>query len=149
MLKILSMLRDLHYTHSINSRNAETRLRESMAVNRAERDRCVRRGLVFILAAIACGIAGLAMKTSGSAVELAAAACGYVSWRYFHRLPGLDRQFEKLRLELNDVLRRRVRTLNWRTLIHKLALVLGYKRVPGVEVFHIESEHDHPGRLYH
>jgi len=35
-----------------------------------------------------------------------------------------------------DVLRQRVNSLNWKTLIHKLALVLGYKRVPGVEVFH-------------
>ncbi|MGE5240961.1 MAG: hypothetical protein ACM3NI_04870 [Bacteroidota bacterium] len=151
MLKILSMLRDLHYTHSVNSRNAETRLREDMAANRAARDRAVRYGLFFILAGVACGIVGLAMKTSGWMVELLAAGNGYIAWRFFHKLPGLDRQLEKMTHELNDVLRRRVQSLNWRVLIHKLALVLGYKRVPGVEVFHIESEHDHPpgDRVYH
>jgi hypothetical protein len=149
MLKILSMLRDLHYTHSVNSRNAETRLRAGMAANRAARERCVRYGLFFILAGVACGIIGLAMKTSGWMVELLAAGNGYVAWRFFHKLPGLDRQLEKMTHELNDVLRRRVQSLNWRVLIHKLALVLGYKRVPGVEVFHIESEHDFPGRVYH
>ena len=150
MFMILSMLRDLHYAHSIDSRNAESRLREGMEANRAERDRSVRYGLLFILAGVVCGILGLAMKTSGWMVELLAAGCGYFAWRYFHMLPGLDRRIEKMRHELNDVLRRRVQSLNWRVLIHKLALVLGYKRVPGVEVFHIESEHDHPGqRVYH
>ncbi|HYA38692.1 MAG TPA: hypothetical protein VEI74_10545, partial [Candidatus Methylomirabilis sp.] len=150
MLKILSMLRDLHYTHSINSRNAESRLRGALVANRVERGRSVRYGLLFILAGVVCGIFGLAMKTSGWMVELLAAGAGYIAWRYFHKLPRLDRGLEQMTHELNDILRRRVQSLNWRILIHKLALVLGYKRIPGVEVFHIESEHDHPGqRVYH
>jgi len=37
------------------------------------------------------------------------------------------------------VLRKRVDTLNWRTLIHKLALLLGYKQIQGVDVFRHEQ----------
>ena len=41
--------------------------------------------------------------------------------------------------DLNLLLRQRVESINWRTLIHKLALLLGYKRIQGVEVFRQES----------
>jgi hypothetical protein len=48
-------------------------------------------------------------------------------------------------------LRNRLDTLNWKTLIHKLSLILGYKQIQGIEVF----RHNHlPGsqgeyRTYH
>jgi len=147
MLKILSMLRDLHYTHSLRSRNAEARLRKAMDANRKKHVRSIRYGLFFILATISFVILWLTLGNAPLAVKLLPAGCCLVALRYFHNLPGLDRELEKLTLELNDVLRQRVNSLNWRTLIHKLALVLGYKRVPGVEVFHIEV--DHTDRVYH
>jgi hypothetical protein len=141
MLKILSMLRDIHYTHSINSRNAETRLRDAMEVNRDVRAKSVRYGLFFILAAVSFIIVWLAMNNPSWIIKLLPAGYSYIALRYFHKIPVLDQEIDKLTLDLNDVLRRRVNSLNWRTLIHKLALVLGYKRVPGVEVFHIDGEH--------
>ena len=58
---------------------------------------------------------------------------------YFHALPLLDREMERLTRDINDVLRKRVDTLNWRTLIHKLALLLGYKQIQGVDVFRHEQ----------
>ncbi len=141
MLKILSMLRDIHYTHSINSRNAETRLRDNMEVNREERTKSVRYGLFFILSAVSFIIVWLAMDNPSWIIKLLPAGYSYLALRYFHQIPVLDQQLQNLTLDLNNVLRRRVSTLNWKTLIHKLALVLGYKRVPGVEVFHIDGEY--------
>lgn len=141
MLRILSMFRDIHYAHSIMSRDAERRLRETMEKNRADRVRFVRYGLFFVFAGVSSGIVWLAMSEPTWWVKTLPAVYGYLSWFYFHKLPGLDREHDKLTLELNDVLRRRVESLNWKTLIHKLALVLGYKRLPGVEVFHIDHEH--------
>lgn len=150
MLKILSMLRDIHYTHSINSRNAEMRLRESMEANRDKRAKSIRYGLFFILATISFLLIWLTMGNPPLIIKLLPVGYSYLALIYFHKLPGLDQDFEKQTLDLNDVLRRRVNSLNWKTLIHKLALVLGYKRVPGVEVFHIEHEHDHMDRsVYH
>ena len=150
MLRILSMFRDIHYTHSIISRDAERRLREAMAVNRDNRLKFIRYGLFFVFAGVSSGIIWLAMPEPIWLIKLLPAGYGYLSWHYFHKLPGLDQKYGKLTLEVNDVLRCRVESLNWKTLIHKLALVLGYKRVPGVEVFHINHEHDHTDRsVYH
>jgi len=148
MMRILSMFRNIHYTHSIMSRDAERRLREAMDDNRANRIKFIRYGLFFVFAGVSSGILWLAMPEPTWLVKLLPAAYGYLSWYYFHKLPGLDREHEKLTLELNDVLRRRVESLNWKTLIHKLAMVLGYKRLPGVEVFH--DDHDRMDRsVYH
>ena len=118
--------------------------------NRAHRIKFIRYGLFFVFAGVSSGIVWLAVPEPMWLIKLLPAAYGYLSWYYFHKLPGLEQEHEKLTLELNDVLRRRVESLNWKTLIHKLALVLGYKRVPGVEVFHIEHDHDHMDRsVYH
>jgi hypothetical protein len=149
MLKILSMLRDMHYNHSIRSRNAETRLRQAMAANHDERLRSIRYGLFFILATVSFVILWLTMGNAPLVVKLLPVGYCLLALRYFHQLPGLEKELEKLTLELNDVLRQRVSSLNWKTLIHKLALVLGYKRVPGVEVFHVDIDHDQADRVYH
>ncbi|MBI3547237.1 MAG: hypothetical protein HY081_11705 [Gammaproteobacteria bacterium] len=140
MLNILSMLRDIHYVHSIDSRNAEIRLREAMEANRMQHLKSIRYGLFFILAAVSFVIMWLTLGEPSIIIKLLPAGYSYFALRFFHKLPELDRNHEKLTLELNEVLRRRVRSINWKTLIHKLALVLGFKRVPGVEVFHIENE---------
>ena len=130
------------------SRDAERRLREAMNDNRANRIQFIRYGLFFVFAGVASGILWLAMPEPMWLVKLLPAAYGYLSWYYFHKLPELDREHKKLTLELNDVLRRRVESLNWKTLIHKLAMVLGYKRLPGIEVFH--DDHDRMDRsVYH
>ena len=150
MLKILSMFRDIHYAHSIASRDAERRLREAMARNRDEYAKAVRYGLFFIFAGVSFIVMWLAMASPSVIVKLLPVAYAWLALRYFHKLPGLEKEYEKSTLDVNDVLRRRVSSLNWKTLIHKLALMLGYKRVPGVEVFHIEHDHDHMDRsVYH
>lgn len=150
MLKILSMFRDVHYAHSIQSRDAERKLRESMDSNRADRMKYIRYGLFFVFAGVSSGIIWLATPEPIWLIKFLPACYAYLSWYFFHKLPELDEALEKLTSELNDVLRRRVQSLNWKTLIHKLALVLGYKRIPGVEVFHDEHEHAHMDRsAYH
>lgn len=150
MLKILSMFRDIHYAHSIASRDAERRLREEMARNREQHARSIRYGLFFIFAGVSFIVIWMGMKEPSLIIKLLPAAYAWLALRYFHKLPGLDKELEKLTQDVNDVLRRRVNSLNWKTIIHKLALVLGYKRVPGVEVFHVDVDHDQINRsAYH
>ncbi len=150
MLKILSMFRDIHYAHSIASRNAERRLRENMERNRDEYAKAVRYGLFFIFAGVSFIVIWLATADANLVIKLLPVAYFWLSLRYFHKLPALETEQEKLTLEINDVLRRRVNSLNWKTLIHKLALVLGYKRVPGVEVFDVDVDHEQIDRsAYH
>ncbi len=150
MLKVLTMFRDIHYAHSIASRDAERRLREAMDRNRDDYAKAVRYGLFFIFAGVSFIVMWLAMANPSLIVKLLPVAYAWLSLRFFHKLPGLEKEHEKLTLEVNDVLRRRVDSLNWKTLIHKLALVLGYKRVPGVEVFDVDIDHEQINRsAYH
>ena len=150
VLNILSMFRDIHYAHSIASRNAERRLRENMERNRDEYAKAVRYGLFFIFAGVSFIVIWLATANAHLIVKLLPVVYAWLALRYFHKLPALEKEHEKLTLEVNDVLRRRVNSLNWKTLIHKIALVLGYKRVPGVEVFDPDVDHEQINRsAYH
>lgn len=146
LLRILAMLRDLHYTYSVNTRNAENRLREQMAGNRKARVQSVRYGLFFTFAAIISGIVWLGLIDAEWPVKVLTAAFAVFAWTHLHALPSLDRDMKGLEKKLNELLRHRVKSIHWRTLIHKLALVLGYKRVSGIEVFRMEPDADFPGQ---
>ncbi len=150
LLITLSLIRDVHYVHSIASRNAEKRLRAAMENNRAEHKRRIQRGsLCLFVGAIFC-LAWAGMSDPAWYIKVSPLVLALFAKNYLHELPYLDHDLKDMTQELNDVLRRRVRSLNWKTLIHKLALVLGYKRIRGVEVFHIESDVGHSDRqVYH
>lgn len=151
LLNILAMLRDLHYHHSINTRNAEERLRQDLVANRQARSRSARYGLLSLLATCVCGIAWVGMAEAGLWLKLLTAGSAFFAWDYHHSLPALDKASTGLTSQLNDVLRNRVDTLNWKTLIHKISLILGFKQIRGVEVFRQIHEHDtfDGSRTYH
>ena len=69
-------------------------------------------------------------------------AAGYLAWDYFHSLPVLEREQKELNTELNNLLRVRVSNVDWKMLIHKLSLLMGFKKVSGIEVFNIEGDED-------
>ncbi len=151
LLNILAMLRDLHYHHSINSRNADEKLRGELAANRQARSHSTRYGLLSILATMACGIAWIGVAEAALWLKLLTAGFAFLAWDYHHSLPSLDKEIARLTSELNDVMRNRVDTLNWKTLIHKISLILGFKQIKGVEVFRHNPEHDtfDGSRTYH
>jgi len=115
LLGVLGMLRGMHYQHTIASRDAEQRLRRYQGENRAARAQHLRNGVIALFTMAGAGLAWWIMTDAGWPLQLFTlfAATG----------------------DLNEVLRKRVESLNWRTLIHKLALLLGYKKIEGVEVF--------------
>jgi hypothetical protein len=84
------------------------------------------------------------------ALKLAVLGGAVLAFLFIHALPKFDANMERLTRELNDVLRKRVDTLNWRTLIHKLSLLLGYKKIQGIEVFrHEQAEVPATSRYLH
>lgn len=151
LLKILTMIRTLHYYHSLASRNAEVKLRSLQQENRRARAQSMRYGSIVLLLMIASTLAWISMSEPGWIIKLVTIGCAYMSWDYFHSLPILDREMDRLTLQINEVLRKRVNSLNWRTLIHKIALILGYKKIRGIEVFHSDEERinpQHPGNFH-
>jgi len=135
LLGVLSMLRGMHYRHTIATRDAEQRLRRQQAENRAARANSLRYGVIAFASMIGTGLAWLALPETGWLLQFLALFAAVVALGYFHSLPVLDRDMERVTHDLNAVLRKRVESLNWRTLIHKLALLLGYKKIEGIEVF--------------
>lgn len=142
LLRTLAMLREFHYQHSVLSRRRESRLRAQRRENQEVRSRSVRYGLFFLLAGIAIAIGGIALLEADWIAKLVAAGCAWLALDFFQSLAVLDREAERFTRELNDTLRSRVREVNWKMLIHKLALLLGYKKVDGIEVFRGSFESD-------
>lgn len=135
LLGVLGMLRGMHYQHTIASRDAEQRLRRYQGENRAARAQHLRNGVIALFAMAGAGLTWLLMADAAWPIQLFTLFAAIVALGYFHSLPLLERDMERVTGDLNEVLRKRVESLNWRTLIHKLALLLGYKKIEGVEVF--------------
>lgn len=139
LLRVLIMLRGMHYHHTIASRDAEQKLRQLQAENRSSRSHKLRNGVLALLIMLGGGAGWILASEPTWAIKLVPLVSAIASLGYFHSLPLLDREMERLTNDLNAVMRKRVETLNWRTLIHKLALLLGYKQIQGIEVFRHEQ----------
>lgn len=148
LLKILAMMRELHYAYSIASRDAEKNLRRQMVRNRKARKRAAAYGLGLIFAAVIAGIIWVGVGQSTWPVPLITVGLLLAAWYSLRALPGLDKKLKTLEKDLHELVRRRVKAIHWKTLIQKLALLLGYKRIRGVEVFHIDGDTDYPGRSH-
>ena len=151
LLRILSMMRELHYAYSIKTRDTENALRAEMAENRKRRQRGVRYALGLTLAAILSAILWLGLPALDWPIKALTAAFGLGAWLYLRTLPALDRALADLEKQMNQLQRHRVRSIQWRLLAQKLALLLGFKRSSEVEVFIIDTEqHDYsPSNFRH
>ena len=145
LLRVLSMLRGMHYQHTIASRDAEARLRLQQANNRTRRRTCLRNGVISILTTCGLVLAWTIAAEVDLVLKLATLAPAFLALGYIHALPKLDSEMERLTRDLNEVLRQRIESLNWRTLIHKLSLLLGFKQIQGIEVF--QQNTTEPGRI--
>lgn len=152
LLNMLDMFRNLHYQHSIDSRNTEERLRLQQDVNRQARSHSVRYGLFALLVTMVSGLVWMGMNEAPWWLQLSTVGLALLTWDYHRSLPTLDKEMARITHQLNEVMRNRVDSLNWKALIHKLALILGYKQISGVEVFrhnHESPADDHNSRIYH
>lgn len=151
LLRILSMLRELHYAYSINTRDAENKLRAGMADNREQRHRAIRYALGFTVAAILCAILWLGLSDAPWVLKVLTAGFAVATWLYVRTIPTLDHQLSELEKRMNQLQRHRVKSIHWRMLVQKLSLLLGFKRDSEVEAFLIDTDpdHSHPPRLTH
>ena len=150
LLRVLTMVRGMHYQHTIASRDAEQQLRQRQAENRRTRRLHLRAGVLAVATLVASGLGWILAVEAVWPLKALALAAAITAYGYFHSLPRLDREMEQYTLGVNEILRKRVESLNWRTLIHKLSLLLGYKQIQGIEVFrHEHAEQHHDSRLLH
>lgn len=139
LIRILTILRSMHYQHTISSRNAEQLYRASIAQTRQTQRTYLRNGIIALALTGVLLLGWLLPQTPGMLLKIVPLISAIVAFRYFHAIPGLEGKLESQTQELNNVIRKRVDSLNWRTLIHKLSLLLGFKKIEGVEVFRHEQ----------
>lgn len=144
LINALCLIRDLHVAHSISSRDQEQSLRARLADNRRARTRARREALLSVFLAVLTAALWLTQPQPHWLLLGVGALSAYTAWNRFFALPDLDEDAQVMRQQLNAVLRARVKSVNWKTLIHKLAFILGFKQVHGIEVFRIE----HPGERH-
>ncbi len=142
LVKLLTLLRDIHYSHSISSRDKEVELRTRLDTSRESHIRSKRYGIISLVVGVGSAIAWTAMPAAGWSIKLLTLAAGYMAWDYFHSLPVLEREQKESNRELNNLLRERITSVDWKMLIHKLSLLMGFKKVSGIEVFNIEGDED-------
>lgn len=140
LIRILTVIRELHTAHLVGSRVTEIKLREALTELQRARARAVRQGLYSLAATIFAALLWLGSAEPFWAIKVLTLGLALMSWENFHALPALERQPGRLRPALAEVMRRRVHTVNWKRLIHKLALILGHKQIPGVVVFRGNEE---------
>jgi hypothetical protein len=140
LLRVLALLRTLHYEHALASRDAEVRLRLALAAGSEQQLRS-RRGARLALALMLSGtLVWSALDEPGLAVQAGTALAGALALAGYRTVPLLEREHQRLRRELQRVLRERVPAVDWKRLIERLALILGFRRPAGLEVFRLEPE---------
>jgi hypothetical protein len=150
LIKVLTMLRSMHYQHTVSSRNAEQQLRDWQAENRKVQRAAMRNGVIALVVTGLLLLGWMLPETPSLLLKILPLVSAMAAFHFFHMIPIMENKREALARDLNEVLRKRVESLNWRTLIHKLSLLLGYKKIQGVEVFrHEQAEnHDNPPLLH-
>lgn len=147
LINSLCLIRDLHVAHSINSRDQEQSLRSRLDDNQRGRTRAAREALLSVFLLVLTGFLWFTLPERYWLLLGVGALSAYTGWNRFFALPDLDEDAQVMRQQLNAVLRVRVKSVNWKTLIHKLAFILGFKRVHGIEVF--RGEHPSERHRYH
>lgn len=140
LLKTLALIRELHVAHSLESRHAEERLRMEMESNDNARRTAKRKGIFYFTATLVSLAGWFMIPGSEWLIKLVSLLCAVQSFMSFRSLPQHDKRGQELRSVLNDVLNDRVNSINWKMIIHKLTLVLGFKQIQGVEVFHMDGD---------
>lgn len=142
LFKQLAMLRELHLAHSIESRDAEAKLRAALARNQKATAQSNRYAKVALLVAAIAASFWLALIHPGWFLRIATVAAAYLSADYFYSLSILRREQNILTGQLQLLLNRRVHALNWPVVVKHLALILGYAKIAGVEAFIVEGDSD-------
>jgi hypothetical protein len=140
LVRVITMTRDLHVAHSLRSRDDEVRIRLSLANTARARAQSANYGRFWLALMLVGGVLWAALAQPGWIVKLGTAAAAWFALDNYQSLPTFGNETARLNAELNDVLRQRIAAVDWKTLVSKLALILGYRQHAGIEVFRVDSD---------
>ncbi|HLQ25445.1 MAG TPA: hypothetical protein VK138_06125 [Acidiferrobacterales bacterium] len=145
LLKLLALIREFHFAHSLQSRDTENHLRKALADTHKACRRSIRYGQIAFIAALISALAGIAFNP-GWIMQILTIGLVYLSGDYFYSLSILKRDQVDIHRQLDELLKRRVKTLNWRVLTKNISLILGYAKISGVQAFLIDKENEQEER---
>ena len=142
--RLLRLLKDYYALHKAGSATAEDELRQALADNRFAQERSRSYGKVAGAAALVATLSSLLLSPPAVLMQGIAILLAYLSLDSFYGLSVLRREERRLNGQLSEVLRRRVRTVNWRAVVRQTGVILGYTTPVGGEAFRLEQEHELP-----
>lgn len=151
MMRILCALRDLHYRHSLRSRDEELRLRSALdRVERAKR-RSHKDLLVFVTLTAIAGTAWIVLPEPPFWIKLVTACCGVLIASLVSSRSALKREAVRLSHELVAVIDGRAPGIEWRIVIPRLGALLGYRtpQSTGLLRWDTDVDGDHTPRPLH
>lgn len=142
--RLLLLLKDYYALHKSGSTAAEDEVRRALADNRFAQERSKSYGKVAAVAALVATLSSILLSPPAVLMQGIAILLGYLSLDSFYGLSVLRREERRLNAQLSEVLRRRVRTVNWRAVVRQTGAILGYTTPVGGEAFRLEQEHELP-----
>ncbi|MHB1566665.1 MAG: hypothetical protein ACYCXG_08120 [Acidiferrobacter sp.] len=138
--RLLLLTRQFYSAHSHDSAVHETRLRQALADNTFGRQHSQRYGRTTGIATVIALGSSLLLSPPAILMQGLAVLFGYLSLDYFYSVSTLRREEQRLRRELEAVLRCRVRAINWKAVVRQSGAILGYTQPHGGEAFRLVSE---------
>ncbi|MHB1512538.1 MAG: hypothetical protein ACYCTF_05475 [Acidiferrobacter sp.] len=142
--RLLLLLKDYYGLHKTGSAVAEDELRQGLADNRFAQERSRSYGKIAGIAAIVAALSSILLSPPAILMQGVAILFAYLSLDSFYGIAVLRREERRLAAQLSEVLRRRVRTVNWRAVVRQTGAILGYTTPMGGEAFRLEQEHELP-----
>lgn len=136
MVGILALFCELHYKHTLMSRNREIQLGQLREQNRESHEDSGRFGVASLLTAIMGFITILALPESGWLLKGITVVSAIAALDFFQSRRIFDSEHKILNNEINTVLRERVEKINWEKLTSNLAAILGYRKDENAFVIH-------------
>lgn len=140
LMKLLALMREFHFAHSRESRDRENLLRKAISENDKARTQSVRYGKICLGWVAICGAVWLVLPAPGWLIPFLTVGFSYLCLDYFYSLSLLKDDKGMLNQQLETVLSRRIKTLNWKILTRNISLILGYAAISGVHPFVIDKE---------
>jgi hypothetical protein len=145
LVHILLMLRHLYYVHGARSREVEHSLQRRQAAHREAKKTSVKYGVFALAATAAAALTWAGIGDVSWPVKAITILLGYMALDCFYSLSTLSQYHKRLTRELEVVRNERVSSFEWRPLVHRIALILGYLRSGAVKPFVLSVE-DEPAR---
>ncbi|WP_298139930.1 hypothetical protein [Acidiferrobacter sp.] len=140
--RLLLLFKDYHDLHKLRSMETEATLQAAWVDNCFAQERSTSYGKTAGMAALIAAMGSLLLSPRPLVLEGLTLLLAYVSVDSFYSLALLRRQQRRLNEQLSEILRRRVRMVNWRAVVRQTSAILGYTQPLGGEAFRLEQEHE-------